>query len=76
MTEKYLINGELSIREVQVVRLLSLGKSNSEIGREMHVSANTVKTHVSAAGKKLGIGTRAGIVGECFRRGIIRLEDS
>ena len=40
-------------REHQVLELLASGRSNKEIARRLHVSPNTVKTHVSRLYEKL-----------------------
>ena len=37
----------LTTREEEVLRLVALGKSNSEIGRELQIGEQTVKSHVS-----------------------------
>ncbi len=37
----------LTKREIEVLRLVKLGKTNAEISNELHISINTVKTHVS-----------------------------
>ena len=48
----------LTDREVAVLRLLAGTLSLREIGQEMFVSANTVKTHTQRIYRKLGVGTR------------------
>lgn len=48
----------LTEREVAVLRLLSGSLSLREIGKELYVSANTVKTHTQAIYRKLGVSTR------------------
>ena len=50
----------LSAREVQVLRLLSRGHSNREIGELLHVSPDTVKHHVQHIYDKTNCSTRAG----------------
>jgi LuxR family transcriptional regulator, maltose regulon positive regulatory protein len=48
----------LTEREVEVLRLLRGTLSLREIGRELHLSQNTIKTHVQAIYRKLGVSTR------------------
>jgi LuxR family maltose regulon positive regulatory protein len=48
----------LTQREVAVLRLLSGTMSLREIGRELYLSLNTVKTHARAVYRKLGVSTR------------------
>jgi LuxR family transcriptional regulator, maltose regulon positive regulatory protein len=48
----------LTDREVAVLHLLNGTLSLREIGRELYVSANTVKTHTQAIYRKLGVSTR------------------
>ena len=49
----------LSAREVEVLRLLARGRTNQAIGRELHLTLNTVKTHVSHILAKLDVADRA-----------------
>jgi len=50
--------GRLSERERQVLLLVAQGLSNGEIGGRIHLSAGTVKDHVSAILTKLRVGSR------------------
>ena len=52
----------LSPREVEVLRLVARGLSNSEIGRELYISETTVKTHLLRAFGKLGVSDRTAAV--------------
>ena len=45
-------------REYAVLELLAAGQANKEIARELDVSPNTVKTHVSRLYEKLEVGRR------------------
>lgn len=45
-------------REFTVLELLAAGRANKEIARELDVSPNTVKTHVSRLYEKLGAARR------------------
>jgi DNA-binding NarL/FixJ family response regulator len=49
---------ELSQREREVLRLIVAGCENTEIGRRMHLSASTIKHHVSSTLDKLGVENR------------------
>jgi DNA-binding CsgD family transcriptional regulator len=49
----------LSNREVEVLRLLALGKSNQQIAEELVISLNTVRRHVSNIFDKTGVTNRA-----------------
>ena len=66
------LSGELSAREVEVLRLVADGRSNKEIGDELCLSALTVKSHLVRIGRKLGTGDRAGMVALAMRTGVIR----
>ena len=50
----------LSERELDVSRLLARGKSNKEIGTQLHISPRTVQIHVARIFDKLGVRSRAG----------------
>jgi DNA-binding NarL/FixJ family response regulator len=49
----------LSTREKQVLGLVVLGLSNSEIARKLHLSESTVKSHLSSSFAKLGARSRS-----------------
>lgn len=61
----------LTERELQVLRGMSEGKSNSEIGGELFVSEDTVKTHARRLFRKLGARDRAHAVAKGFQGGIV-----
>ena len=50
------------------------GKSNAEIGRELFVSEDTVKTHARRLFRKLGARDRAHAVAAGFRAGLVTLD--
>ena len=56
----------LSPREVEVLRLVARGLSNSEIGRELSISEATVKTHLLRTFHKLGVSDRTAAVTNFF----------
>lgn len=66
-------NGEVALteRELQVLLGMSQGKSNSQIGKELFLSEDTVKTHARRLFRKLGVSDRAQAVACGFRRGLV-----
>jgi DNA-binding NarL/FixJ family response regulator len=62
---------DLTERELQVLCGMADGKSNAEIGRELYVSEDTVKTHARRLFRKLGARDRAHAVASAFRAGLV-----
>jgi PAS domain S-box-containing protein len=58
------LSGELPLteREREVVTLIALGRETAEIAQELHISPETVRTHVRNAMSRLGAHTRAQLV--------------
>jgi LuxR family maltose regulon positive regulatory protein len=65
------VAASLSERELAVLRLLPTRLSNREIGRELYVSVNTVRTHVQAIYRKLEVTTRAQAVANARQLGLL-----
>ncbi len=61
----------LTERELEVLNLLGEGFTNPEIARQLAISRNTVKFHVSSIIGKLGAGSRTEAVTIAVRRGLI-----
>jgi two-component system, NarL family, response regulator NreC len=66
-----LTGSALTPREVEVLRLIALGHTSVEIARKLRLSPRTVETHRAHIHKKLGLSTRAQLVGYTLRRGLI-----
>lgn len=62
---------ELSVREVEVLRLISLGHTSAEVARQLHLSPRTVETHRARINRKLGVSKRAELVRYALRRGLM-----
>jgi DNA-binding NarL/FixJ family response regulator len=56
------IKTELSERELDVLRLIALGHTNSEIASQLYLSVRTVETHRAHIQPKLGMSSRAELV--------------
>jgi two-component system, NarL family, nitrate/nitrite response regulator NarL len=62
----------LTKREIEVLSGMSYGRSNAQIGQELFLSEDTVKTHARRLFRKLGAKDRAQAVAIGLRRGLIR----
>jgi DNA-binding NarL/FixJ family response regulator len=62
----------LTERELDVVRLVALGRTNAEIAAELYVSLSTVKTHLSSVQLKLGARNRVEIAAWAWQNGHAR----
>lgn len=54
--------GDLSVREIEVLRSVALGLTNGEIAAQLNVSVRTVETHRAHIQQKLDIRSRAALV--------------
>lgn len=62
---------ELTSRELEVLRLLASGLSNSKIGAELFISETTAKFHVGNILRKLGVSRRAEAVYAASKAGLL-----
>lgn len=61
----------LTDREVEIIALLAKGHTRAQMADEMFISVNTLKTHLKAIYRKLGVSTAADAVLGAQRRGLI-----
>ncbi|MBB5873773.1 DNA-binding NarL/FixJ family response regulator [Allocatelliglobosispora scoriae] len=61
----------LTPREAEVLRHVATGMSNPEIGRALHISETTVKTHLVHVFEKLGVHDRTAAVTAAMANGIL-----
>jgi two-component system response regulator NreC len=61
----------LSPREVEVLRLITLGHTSAEIAQKLSLSRRTVETHRARIHRKLGLDTRAQLVRYALGRHLI-----
>ncbi len=62
----------ISAREMAVLREIAAGRSNKEIAAALHVSPNTVKTHVARLFEKLEAKRRTDAINRARELGIVR----
>ncbi|MEA2403179.1 MAG: two-component system, NarL family, nitrate/nitrite response regulator NarL [Thermoleophilaceae bacterium] len=61
----------LTDREGEILKLIAAGLTAPQIGRQIHLSTATVKTHLQHLYDKLGVAERAAAVAEAMRRGLV-----
>jgi two-component system response regulator NreC len=54
--------GDLTEREVEILRLIALGHTNAEIAEQLFLSVRTVESHRARVQQKTGLSTRAELV--------------
>jgi RNA polymerase sigma factor (sigma-70 family) len=64
-------SGALTVRDIQVLELLSDGKSNKEIAQSLGISDETVKSHLKRLFEKLGVTDRTEAVALALRQNLI-----
>jgi DNA-binding NarL/FixJ family response regulator len=70
--ERQVAGIELTKREMEVLIGMSHGRSNAQIGADLFLSEDTVKTHARRLFRKLGAADRAQAVAMGLRQGLIR----
>lgn len=65
----------LSAREVEVLRLVAVGKTNPQIAHELCIVVDTVRTHMQRISAKLNVSGRGAIVSAGYEHGWLRLPE-
>ena len=66
----------LTTRELEVLRLVAVGRTNGEIGTELFISTKTASVHVSNILAKLGVGARGEAAALAHREGLLLEPDT
>ncbi len=67
---------ELSERETEVLRLLTMGKTDKEIAEQLVLTEVTIRTHISRILNKLGLKNRVQAALYGIRTGLVSLDDT
>lgn len=60
---------ELSVTEIQIIKLCYEGYSNKEIGERINLSARTIDTYITRLTEKLGLKSKLDLVRFCVEKG-------
>jgi NarL family two-component system response regulator LiaR len=66
---------KLSVREMELLKLLAKGLSNKDIALRLHLSLRTVKSYLADLFSKMGVTSRTEAVILSLRKGILTIED-
>ncbi len=67
---------QLTTREMEVLGILAVGKSNKEIGVAFNISEATVKVHVTHILEKLKVTGRTEAINVAVRRGLVNMDSA
>jgi DNA-binding NarL/FixJ family response regulator len=62
---------ELSLRELDIVRLIADGLSNKEISARLYLSEKTIKNHTARIFAKFGVSARTQVAVYALKAGIV-----
>jgi DNA-binding NarL/FixJ family response regulator len=68
--------GQLTERELEVLKLAAKGMSNHDIARHLSLSIRTIQAHLSTVFSKMQVGSRTEAVVQALQRGWITIEDT
>jgi DNA-binding NarL/FixJ family response regulator len=63
--------GPLTLREVEVVRLVASGITNREIAKKLNISEKTVARHLNNIFNKLDLSSRAAATAYAYQHGLL-----
>jgi two-component system NarL family response regulator len=65
---------DLTARELEILKMVSKGLTNRDIGHALGISSFTVKNHVNSIMEKLGVGDRTEAATISIQKGIVRID--
>ena len=65
----------LTLREIEILKMLAKGPTNKQIGHALGISDNTVRNHVNSIIEKLEVSDRTEAATTAIQRGIIAVDD-
>ena len=69
--DKFIKKSNLTKREFEILRLISLALSNKEIAKELYISDQTVSVHRKNIMRKLGVSNTAGLIKIAYDNSLI-----
>jgi DNA-binding NarL/FixJ family response regulator len=63
----------LTARELEILRLIASGLSNAQIAHQLHISEQTVKTHIGHLMRKIGVRSRLQAARYAMRNGLVEM---
>lgn len=70
-----MMRANLTARELEILKMLSKGLTNKQIGHALGISDNTAKNHVNSIIEKLEVSDRTEAATTAIQRGLITLEE-
>ena len=65
----------LTVRELEILKMLAKGPTNKEIAQALGISDNTVRNHVNSIIEKLEVSDRTEAATTAIQRGLITVDD-
>lgn len=69
-----MVRSDLTARELEILKMLSRGPTNKQIGHALGISDNTVRNHVLKIIEKLGVSDRTEAATTAIQRGLITMD--
>lgn len=70
-----MMRAELTARELEILKMVSKGLTNKQIGHALSISENTVKNHVNSVIEKLEVSDRTEAATTAIQRGLISADE-
>ena len=64
---------ELSVREIEIIKLIAIEYSNKDIAANLYISVGTVETHRRNIFMKMGAKNMAGLIHRAYQCGILKV---